>query len=114
MEEGHPNYLRWTVAQTKIVMTGIMNKAVIRRNLRGEFSQGNLPTANQLSNKISNCQKLLSASKSMLSTGDLKEFISSKLGIPLDRHKMYVAFHEVIDDQGEDNIRFTLILQRQP
>ena len=112
-EEGHPNYLRWTVAQSKIVMTGVMNQAtptVIRRNLRPEFLEGKLPTANQLSNKIAHCRKLLSASKSTVSTGDLREFITQRLEVPLDRHQMYVAFHEVVNDQGEDNIRFTLVL----
>ena len=48
LEEGHPNYLRWTVAQTKVVMTGVMNEAtptVIRRNLRNVFPEGKLLTS---------------------------------------------------------------------
>ena len=99
LEEGHPNYLRWTVAQTKVVMTGVMNEAtptVIRRNLRNVFPEGKLQTANQLSNKIGHCRKLISASKSIFTTGDLKEFISHRLGVPLDRNQMNVAFTRLL------------------
>ena len=93
-----------------------MNEAtptVIKRNLRLEFPEGTLPTAGQLSNKIAHCKRLLSASKNILTTGELKEYISQKLEIPVEKSEMYVTFHEVIGDKGEDNIRFTIVFTTQ-
>ena len=44
--------MRWTAAQTKIVMNDVINEAsptVIRRNFRAEFPDSIMPTAGQLS-----------------------------------------------------------------
>lgn len=46
------NYMKWTSAQIKVVMTGVMNEAsptVIRRNLKEHFSEVMMPSAIQLS-----------------------------------------------------------------
>ena len=42
-------------------------------------------------------------------TGDLKEVIKENSEVPSDRNKMFVAFSEVVDDQGEENIFFAII-----
>ena len=110
---GNENYLRWTEAQTKVVMTGVMNEAsptVIKRLLREEFAEGKMPSAGQIANKIAHCKKIIMKSKNMLSTGEMRRYANSRVDIPLDKHEMYVAFHEIIDSQEEENIRFTLIL----
>ena len=110
--EGNDYYNRWTEAQTKIVMTGVLNEAsptVIRRLLREEFPDGKMPSAIQLANKIAHCRKVVTASRNILMTGELKDFISQRLQVPESQTEMYVASHEVIDDQGEDNIRFSII-----
>ena len=57
---GNENYLRWTAAQTKVVMTGVMNEAsptVIKRLLREEFAEGQMPSAGQIANTIAHCKK---------------------------------------------------------
>ena len=46
----------------------------------------------------------------MLTTGDLRKLISENSQIDYnDENKSYVAFSEVIDDRGEEGVRFTAI-----
>ena len=71
--------LRWTAQQTKVVMTGVLNEAsptVIRRNLKELFPEGKLPSAIQIANKIAHCRKQVSATKQVLTTGDLRKLIA--------------------------------------
>ena len=66
---GRENYLKWTAAQTKAVMDGIMHEAtptVIRRNLKDHFEAGSMPSATQLSNKICHCKSIFNASRRFL------------------------------------------------
>ena len=112
-EEAQGSNLRWTAAQTKVVMTGVLNEAsptVIRRNLKEHFPEGKLPSAIQIANKIAHCRKQVSATKQVLTTGDLRKLISENSEIDYnDDNKSYVAFSEVIDDRGEEGVRFTVI-----
>ena len=65
-QEGSPNYLRWTEAQTRVVMAAVRNDAtptIIKRKLMGAFPEGKLPTSGQLANKIFHCRKVMSSSK---------------------------------------------------
>jgi len=100
--------LRWTAEQTKVVVTGILNEAkpaVIRRNLKEYFPEGKMPTAGQLSNKISNCKNNLNEVKQVVTTGGLRKLIEEyKEPDDNDEHKMYIGFSEVVDDQGEANV----------
>ena len=64
--EGSPNYLRWSEAQTRLVMAAVgkdATPAIIRRKLMDQFPEGKLPIAGQLSNKIAHCRKVMSSSK---------------------------------------------------
>ena len=112
-EEVQGSNLRWTAAQTKVVMTGVLNEAsptVIRRNLKEYFPEGKLPSAIQISNKIAHCRKQVSATRQVLTTGDLRKLITENSEIDYnDENKSYVAFSEVIDDSGEEGVRFTVI-----
>ena len=106
------NYMKWTSAQIKVVMTGVMNEAsptVIRRNLKEHFSEVMMPSAIQLSNKIAHCKTIINQTKEILTTGDLKDIIKDKLDTPIENTKMFVTESEVIDDEGEENVRFTII-----
>ena len=102
--------MKWTSAQTKVVMNGIMNKAtttVIRRNLKNHFEEGSMQC--HLSNKIAYCKTIPNESREILMTGDHKEVIKENSEVPSDRNKMFVAFSEVVEDQGEENIFFAII-----
>ena len=67
-------------------------------------------TAVQLSNKISNCKNNLNEVKQVVTTGELKKLIEEhKEPDDTDEHKMYIGFSEVVDDQGEANVRFTIV-----
>ena len=105
--------LCWTAEQTKVVVTGILNEAkpaVIRRNLKEYFPEGKMPTAGQLSNKISHCKNNLNEVKQVVTTGGLRKLIEEyKEPDDNDEHKMYIGFSEVVDDQGEANVRFTIV-----
>ena len=111
--ENEGGNLCWTAEQTKVVITGILNEAkpaVIRRNLKEYFPEGKMPTAVQLSNKISNCKNNLNEVKQVVTTGELKKLIEEhKEPDDTDEHKMYIGFSEVVDDQGEANVRFTIV-----
>ena len=111
-EQVEGSNLRWTALQTKVVMTGVLNEAsptVIRRNLKEHFPQGKLPSAIQIANKIAHCRKQVSATKQVLTTGELRKLIAENSEIDYnDDNKSYVAFNEVIDDMGEEGVRFTV------
>ena len=111
-QEGAKN-ICWTTEQTKVVMTGVLNEAtptVIRRNLREVFPENKLPTSIQLANKIAHCRKQVNATRQVLATGDLRRLIAENSEIDFnDENKSYVAFNDVVDDEGESGVRFTVI-----
>ena len=113
-EEAEDGNLVWTAEQKKVIMTGVLNEAkpaVIRRNLKDYFPEGKLPTATQLANKIAYVRKELVEAKQVLTTGELRKLIAEHSNRDEhDKHKMYVGFSEVVDDQGEANVRFTVVL----
>ena len=113
VEEVEGSNLRWTSLQTKVVMTGVLNEAsptVIRRNLKEHFPEGKMPSAIQIANKIAHCRKQVSATKQVLSTGELRKLIAENSEIDYnDDNKSYVAYSEVIDDMGEEGVRFTVL-----
>ena len=41
-------------------------------------------------------------------TDDLREAIAKKLDIPVDDTEAYIVNHDVIDDKGEDNVKFNI------
>ena len=94
-------------------MTGVLNEAtptVIRRNLREVFPENKLPTAIQIANKIAHCRKQVNAARQVLTTGELRKLIAENSEIDFnDENKSYVAFNEVVDDEGENGVRFTVI-----
>ena len=68
-----------------------------------------MPSSTHLSNKIAYCKTILNASREILMTGDHKEVRKENSEVPSDRNKMFVAFSQVVDDQGEENIFFAII-----
>ena len=112
-EQEEAKNLCWTAEQTKVVMTGVLNEAtptIIWRNLREVFPENKLPTAIQIANKIAHCPKQVNATRQVLTTGDLRRLIAKNSEIDFnDENKSYVAFNEVVDDEGENGIRFTVI-----
>ena len=42
-------------------------------------------------------------------TGELREAIENKIDINIDEKEAYVAYYEVHDDRGADNVRFLII-----
>ena len=68
-----------------------------------------MPSGIQLANKIAHCRRLLNATRHILTTGDLKDRVKEYSGIPEDKTKMFVAFNEIVDSEGEENVRFTII-----
>ena len=112
-QEKEGRNLCWTAQQTNVVMTGVLNEAtptVIRRNLRELFPEGNLPSAIQIANKIAHCRKQVNATKQVLTTGDLRKLIAENSEIDFnDENKSNVAFNEVVDDEGQEGVRFTVI-----
>ena len=71
-----------------------------------------MPTRMQLHYKIQHCKKLVAKTQKIANTGDL-EAISKQFDIPVDLTDCFVAYHEVIDDQGHDNVRFIVIWTSQ-
>ena len=71
-----------------------------------------MPTRMQLHYKIQHCKKMVAKTQKIANTGDL-EAISKQFDIPVDLTDCFVAYHEVIDDQGPDNVRFIVIWTSQ-
>ena len=100
-EEAQGSNLDWTAVQTKVVMTGVLNETsptVIRKILKERFPKGKLPSAIQIANKIAHNQKQVSATKQVLTTGDLRKLISENSQIDYnDESKSYAGKNLVID-----------------
>ena len=105
----NPHYMRWTPEQTAIVLIGCKNNldpTTIRRNLK-EIN-GTNPTSQQLNNKISYSKKAIFV-ENIVSTGELRDALAQMLEEPDDESDLYVSHQEVIDDKGEDEVRFLVI-----
>jgi hypothetical protein len=105
---------RWTSAQTEMIMQGVLNEAsptVILRNLENAqlLEDGNCPSKQQLNNKIQHCRHTLNKTKQIFTTHDLREKIKEKLEVPEDDTDAYIAFHEVLDENEDEEPRFTII-----
>ena len=103
---------KWTLEQTELIKKCLQYESnrplAIRRNLENAnlFREGNIPTAQQLSNKVAHVRLLLNKSKQIFTTHHLREQISEKLEIPDDEHDPYIASHEVIDEDETAEPRF--------
>ena len=65
LEESESGNLRWTAAQIRIIMVGVLNEAsprAIRQEIKKKMPSGTLPSKTQLANKIAHCRKQLSVS----------------------------------------------------
>ena len=63
LEESESGNLRWTAAQTRIIMAGVLNEAsprAIWQEIENKMPSGKLPSRTQLANKIAHCRKQLS------------------------------------------------------
>ena len=107
----NPHYFKWTDEQTAIVVNGCKNNldpTNIRRNLReSNLFNAVFPTVQQLNNKIAHCRKKL-FSKDIIMTGELRQAIADHLDVPMDLTQAYVVHHEVLDDQGDGEVRFVV------
>ena len=95
-------------------MQGAKNEAspkVIFRNLQDAnvFPEGKLPTRSQLNVKIRHCQNIIRRTVQIFNTHELCQMIQQKLTIPEDELESYIAFHEVIDDEDDQEPKFNII-----
>ena len=107
----NPHYFRWTDEQTQIVVQGCKNN-LDPTNIRSNLRESNLclvvfPSVQQLNNKTQFCCRKL-FSKDIVMTGELREAIANMVGMPVDETQAYVVHHEVIDDQGDGEVRFVI------
>ena len=105
---------KWTDAQTDCIKWCLENDnvpTVVLRNLEKHhhLEEGNYPTQQQLNNKIQHCRKLINKTKQIFTTHDLREKIKENLEIPVDDTDAYIAFHEVLDENEDEEPRFTII-----
>ena len=71
LEESKSGNLRWTAAQTRIIMAGVLNEAsprAIRQEIENKMPPGILPSMTQLANTFAHCRKQLSVSNKMRRT----------------------------------------------
>ena len=89
----------------------IFSCQVILRNLENAqlFADGQFPTRQQLNNKIQHCRNSLKKTEQIFTTHDLREKIKEKLEIPEDEMEAYIAYHEVLDEEEDEEPRFTVI-----
>ena len=73
------------------------------------LEDGNYPTKQQLNNKIQHYRKLINKPKQIFTTLDLREKIKENLDIPEEHTEAYTAFHEVLDENEDEEPRFTII-----
>jgi hypothetical protein len=105
---------KWTTAQTDLIkwcLENDNNPTSVLRNLENAqlLEDGNFPSKQQLNNKIQHCRKLINKTKQIFTTHDLREKIKEKLEVPEDADEAYIAYHEVLDENEDEEPRFTII-----
>ena len=96
-------------------MTGVKNEArpkVILRNLREAniFDGMSEPNMIQLYNKITNVKNILDKTRDILTTHDLRQKVAQHLDTPESEVEAFIPFYEVLDEDDEEEPRFTVNL----
>ena len=105
------NY-RWTEEMTKIISEHIYEKPnrILRRLKETNVFVGrNVPSKQQLYNKIAATKKNILPSKTVRNTHELRENIADYLAVPESEIEAFVPYHEIVDDDDSKPPRFIVI-----